>query len=65
MKRTPWYPASVRPVRDGLYEWRCHSIFFRGVIARRRWTRGGWNALKPCPQCQWRGLTQPSEDSEK
>lgn len=65
MKRTPWYPVSVSPVRDGLYEWRCKSLIARKGIAHRSWTHGDWDDLNPCPKCQWRGLAQPSEDSEK
>lgn len=64
MKRTPWHPASVRPVRDGLYEWRCKSFFADPGIRMKRWTHGGWDDLNPCPKCQWRGLAQPSERRE-
>ena len=65
MKRTAWYPASVKPVRDGLYEWRCKSLFARkGTPPLRSWTHGDWDDLNPCPKCQWRGLAQPSERRE-
>ena len=64
MKRTPWYPIFDSPVRDGLYEWRCQSIFAREGTTLRSWTHGGWDDLNPCPKCQWRGLAQPSERME-
>jgi hypothetical protein len=65
MKRTAWYPASIKPVRDGWYEWRCTSLFlYRKLQFEMQDWRGEWVRLYPCPQCQWRGLAQPSERRE-
>ena len=68
MKRTEWYPASVKPVREGEYEVRYRVD---GIIFRRLWKDGRWQLPCGSPGMfgalddQWRGLAQPSEDSEK
>lgn len=69
MKRTPWFPASVKPVHVGVYE--VSYLRDAGVIKRRRWTGQRWERLDQ-PHCvfgitmgdKWRGLAQPSERRE-
>lgn len=69
-KRTPWFPVSINPVRDGWYEWQCASVL-GSATARARWKMGCWiHATGPvlfkprfeCRSCQWRGLTRPAEE---
>ena len=70
-KRTPWYPVSIKPVRDGWYEWRCGFVV-GSEIARAEWSHDDWiRATGPtlftprfkCLGCQWRGLTRPAEEA--
>lgn len=44
-KRTPWYPSSVNPVRDGVYEWHCPFIYGGEPVARPNPASGG--IMKP------------------
>lgn len=37
MTRTPWYPASVKPVRSGWYE-----VKISNCLRRRFWCGDGW-----------------------
>ena len=68
-KRTPWYPASIKPVRDGWYEWQCGSVT-GDEMARAEWSGGYWYRAtvarywptSACPSCRWRGLTRPAEE---
>lgn len=71
MTRTPWFPGSSTPVRDGIYEVR-RSWFEDGEIHRLKWTEGKWNYCEPTGICfdgdpasmsrfdSWRGLTEKS-----
>lgn len=70
-KCTWWFPVSIKPVRDGWYEWRCGSVT-GGEIERAEWSHDGWirstsqTLFTPrfkCLGCQWRGLTRPAEES--
>lgn len=66
MNPTPWFPARVKPVRDGYYDWRCAKLIqYPFPTDRQEWTRAdGWTRIVPCPRCEWRGLAQPSERRE-
>ncbi len=67
-ERTPWFPVSIKPVRDGWYEYRGWQL---GTGLRARWngtffeTWDGVNYwhLADCAGDEWRGLTRPSEAS--
>ena len=66
MTRTPWYPASVNPVRVGLYE--VKFVLDRRPILRRwngeRWTMRHTDMPTIFGQHRldkWRGLAQPSD----
>lgn len=70
-KRTPWFPASIKPVRDGWYEWQCASVL-GSATARAQWAVDDWiHATGPtlftprfeCLSCRWRGLTRPAEEA--
>jgi hypothetical protein len=71
-KLTPWFPASVKPARDGVYEVRGTSFDERNF---RRWNGSGWGSTFGAPSviCQqdesvlyrhgedmtgWRGLAE-------
>lgn len=56
MKRTPWFPASTPPVREGIYEYRCSVGRIQCARRDAAWLRDrrDW-----C--CQWRGLTKPAK----
>jgi len=70
MKRTAWYPASVKPVRVGWYEYWIPYLDTDWVMAF--WTGETWlervpgrespQPLEPLPDGQWRGLAQPSDE---
>lgn len=47
MKTTPWFPAHVKPVRKGVYEWRLPSN--PDIRWFRRWTGYGWMWGNPHP----------------
>ena len=56
-KTTPWFPASIYPTREGVYETQI------GTILRRRWDGRRWTFLDGThsifgriPYGRWRGL---------
>lgn len=70
MKRTPWFPVSIKPVHIGRYEvqgkehWNCKSFLRGGPL--RYWDGEMWRAWEGGPQSvfgghhshQWRGLAE-------
>ena len=62
MKRTNWYPASIKPVRNGMYEWKC-VVGTDDRVKKYEW-RNGWtifSEFRPmykCQFCLWRGLAE-------
>lgn len=42
-KRTPWFPASVEPVRDGNYEGEVETQGCRFPVYPLRWAEGRWH----------------------
>lgn len=68
-KMTKWFPVSVKPVREGWYEYRGVSL---RVGHRRRWTGGHWTLYSlhtpyPCVPVsgdEWRGLAQRPDKDE-
>lgn len=65
MKRTPWFPVSVKPLRVGWYETRVG-----GYQSRRYFDGDDWLWGKDGDECEsfpylrssrWRGLTEPSK----
>jgi len=76
MKRTPWFPANVNPVRAGLYETErfCVSEPASGVHLAQ-WNGANWSYAHDCgftlagdrmTMCawdgdQWRGLTEETK----
>lgn len=68
MKRTPWYPGTVKPVREGWYE-RDYTGTFTGAIHLDLWQQikpgiGYWYVDEPAGQINdawyenlpWRGI---------
>jgi len=74
LERTDWIPASVNPVRAGMYE--CFYYDPNGseeyqFIVKRKWTGSKWiNSKGAVPTCFfgtvegdcWRGLTKKAHD---
>ena len=74
MKKTPWFPGDVKPVRDGVYDRRmswgvCYAKFSRGrwfssgpskYLARDEPMQSGVQEEVP-----WRGLAQDPEGVTK
>lgn len=72
MKKTEWFPASVKPARKGWYEvrnaWlveqRCHRLsgapmrFFNGKNWRAGWGNELISIFGEHASHQWRGLTE-------
>jgi hypothetical protein len=51
MKLTPWYPANIKPVREGWYEVRCK---FKNVCGGMHyWNGKSWGETFAAP---WRGV---------
>jgi hypothetical protein len=76
MKRTPWFDASIKPVRDGIYEvrdglpWNSRSRHKLSPAPYRVFREGQWRAgwlweeisiFGSHPSHQWRGLTEPAK----
>ena len=64
-ERTPWFPASVNPVREGWYEYKTPSgLEFRRYFDGKRWCARGFGpesvgaVFRTWPDDQWRGLAQ-------
>lgn len=58
MPRTPWYPASIRPVREGRYEWRCSVCAEVGCESPHLvWYPDKWDICRTSG-FEWRGLTK-------
>lgn len=63
-KRTPWFPASVKPFRPGVYEIRFSDD--KQWVMLREWTGIDWKTtdgrftLFGWRGDQWRGLTRPA-----
>lgn len=67
MKRTPWYPAHIKPVRVGMYEIKFGGFVFSGYYWNgEKWMVGENSAFALWNQTQlkWRGLTAPMEASK-
>ena len=66
MKKTEWYPVSIAPVRNGVYEVRCcvGSVWGRCTKLRRvdnEW-KDAYGLSANVQHCdEWRGLTEPQE----
>lgn len=65
MKRTRWFPVSVKPVRAGWFEYRGEGI---SKGQRRHWSGRRWHWIKgsqypvpPFPSDHWRGLTEKAK----
>ena len=58
MKRTPWFPVSVKPVRVGWYEARYWPM--RKVLLMY-WDGRGWDGFLVWERDTWRGLTEPAK----
>jgi hypothetical protein len=61
----PWFPAGIKPARDGAYQVRlCPGL----RMVRATWRNGGWwigiglahsrLRMKAWPEFQWRGLAR-------
>jgi len=64
-ERTPWFPVSVNPVREGWYEYKTPSgLEFRRYFDGKRWCARGFGpesvgaVFRTWPGDQWRGLAQ-------
>jgi hypothetical protein len=66
-KLTPWFPATVKPVRNGYYDYTGWGLGDRP--SRRLWTGTGWQwdwelYVSPgLPDDEWRGLATPPKDA--
>ena len=68
MKRTPWFPVSTPPVREGWFEFKGRGFPAEAGI-RSYWNGREWGEWSPRwvaipfvgPGDYWRGLTQPAE----
>jgi hypothetical protein len=67
-KLTPWYPATVKPVRVGWYEYTGWGLSVR-FFDRRYWTGKGWRfswerrSYSGLQGDEWRGLAAPPKDA--
>lgn len=65
-KVTPWFPASIKPVRVGEYECRL-CVEDRALHQRHFWTGEKWvfgpNDTGPSLNVIWRGLTKRHHDA--
>ena len=70
MKRTPWYPESIKPVREGVYEcWYDGYPEEQHYPLMRRWTGSKWvfptyggeSEFGLSERDQWRGLTKEAK----
>ena len=67
MKRTPWFPASVKPVHVGWYEASIGNCMVRRrYFDGNRWRFGGKvgvisDLFESYSGSQWRGLTEPAK----
>ena len=67
MKRTPWFPVSVNPVRVGWYE--CLFLCFGTWLVRYWWDGLQWKHAPTDIEAtsfgitgdKWRGLTEPAK----
>lgn len=61
MKKTPWFPCSVKPVREGWYEvkWGNHSDL---EIYMRYWNGRSWEGLVFDSYDVWRGLAEEPKE---
>ena len=61
MKLTPWYPGTVKPVRDGIYQRKSNRADPREIyyakFSRGRWL-GGYLNLQNALVCKWGSGTQ-------
>lgn len=70
LKMTPWFPASIKPVRPGIYE---RDKTMHGFRVYAKWTGKAWMAYgfsiemaeratkkTSWPELQWRGLAEKS-----
>jgi hypothetical protein len=72
MTKTEWYPARIKPVRNGLYETRVNSSSWPvwSVWTGKHWSKPStdpeWAASNLCrgesfwQNREWRGLTEPA-----
>jgi hypothetical protein len=67
MKKTPWFPASAMPIREGEYE--VHRFFVGGFPARTRllWKDGSWRHTEHSSDGLWvgSGAAMSSKDGDK
>lgn len=63
---TPWFPAHIKPVREGMYQVHSYShVLGRTVFSFRYWNGRIWIAQTGqslVSGTPWRGLTQPCEE---
>ncbi len=58
MKMTPWYPGTVKPVRDGYYQRRLNGKF---LLYKAYWDGVSWRSTDCVGYHQnlpWRGVTK-------
>lgn len=75
MKKTPWFPAGIRPVHPGVYEVHRSGGFCESFgVHKLRWVADHWEYEYPLGISskgdfasmtdrtgdQWRGLTEPA-----
>lgn len=69
MKKTEWFPATVTPAREGVYQrkyrWGVDYAYWNGrdwgVSAGTPWEAAGWRKLLSAHDLPWRGLTAPAK----
>ena len=57
--KTQWYPPSIKPVREGLYEVGSDELSVKVWWNGKLWIRGDGTAL-PDQEICWRGLLRDS-----
>lgn len=57
-QRTPWFPASVKPVHVGRYEYRIGGVTLKLHWTGKTWRTSGGRRMSVWPDDQWRGLVE-------
>lgn len=68
MKRTPWFPTTINPVRKGLYE--CGVCCCMGLDRMHLWDGRYWrwsevDKTVMSMHAGWRGLAEAPDDASK
>ncbi|GAA0809226.1 hypothetical protein [Cupriavidus gilardii] len=66
---TPWFPADVKPARDGVYQRDYGSVSLYCAYRRGKWRVFGytpeaaaWEVAASNIEAPWRGLAKPAKE---